>query len=318
MEPTPPKVFISHATQDKERFVIRFAERLRARGIDAWLDVWEMNPGDSLVDKIFEQGLKSCEAMIIVLSADSITSKWVREELNAGMVKRIQGTTKLIPIRLDKCEVPECLRSTIWEDIPDLEDYDLQFDRIVNGLLGHYSKPALGPRPFTGTDPPPGFPGIGTIDGRVFQIACRETISDDGWFVVTEQLCKNALAAGITRDQVEESLEILAHHQYIKPVAKIRPFPAFTVTLHGQERFLRSDMLDYKEVQQRIAVALVTATSLDSTTSIAAALDQSPRVIAFFLDMLERGNLIKVASVGSGSLRFVHEVSAELRRRASG
>lgn len=46
-----PKVFISHATPDKDRFVLEFATRLRSNGVDAWVDQWEMNPGDSLLDK---------------------------------------------------------------------------------------------------------------------------------------------------------------------------------------------------------------------------------------------------------------------------
>jgi len=59
-----PKVFISHASEDKDRFVLAFAEKLRARGIDAWLDKWEMYPGDSLVEKIFEEGIKQAQAII--------------------------------------------------------------------------------------------------------------------------------------------------------------------------------------------------------------------------------------------------------------
>ena len=54
-----PRPFISHAHADKERFVLEFARRLRSKGIDAWVDSWEMLPGDSLVDKIFNEGLKS-------------------------------------------------------------------------------------------------------------------------------------------------------------------------------------------------------------------------------------------------------------------
>jgi hypothetical protein len=46
-----PKVFISHASEDKERFVIRFAETLRCAGIEAWLDQWELRPGDSLIHR---------------------------------------------------------------------------------------------------------------------------------------------------------------------------------------------------------------------------------------------------------------------------
>ncbi len=51
---TAPKVFLSHASEDKDRFVVGFARQLRENGVDVWLDQWEMKPGDSLVDKIFE------------------------------------------------------------------------------------------------------------------------------------------------------------------------------------------------------------------------------------------------------------------------
>ena len=73
-----PKVFVSHASEDKDRFVVDFARRLRKDGVDAWLDQWEMKPGDSLVDKIFEEGLKEARAVIVVLSKVSVQKPWVR------------------------------------------------------------------------------------------------------------------------------------------------------------------------------------------------------------------------------------------------
>lgn len=88
-----PKVFISHASEDKARFVTAFATKLRENGVDAWLDHWEMLPGDSLVDKIFEEGLKSANAVIMVLSKYSVSKPWVSEELNASMVSRISNRT---------------------------------------------------------------------------------------------------------------------------------------------------------------------------------------------------------------------------------
>ena len=71
-----PKVFVSHASEDKDRFVVEFARRLRENGVDAWLDQWEMKPGDSLVDKIFEEGLKEARAVIVVLSKVSVQKPW--------------------------------------------------------------------------------------------------------------------------------------------------------------------------------------------------------------------------------------------------
>ncbi len=107
-----PKVFVSHASEDKERFVLDFATKLRSKGIDAWVDRWEINPGDSLVDKIFEEGIKNAQAVIVVLSKYSVDKPWVREELDVSVVKKINENIKLIPVvtDIDDCQVPECLK----------------------------------------------------------------------------------------------------------------------------------------------------------------------------------------------------------------
>jgi hypothetical protein len=121
------QVFISYARKDKERFVLEFARRLRAHGVDAWIDVWEMLPGDSLVDKVFEEGIKNARAMIIVLSKNSVNRPWVREELNYAFLKRLGGKLRTTPVVIDECEIPEALRSTLWEKIHDSKSYDEEF-----------------------------------------------------------------------------------------------------------------------------------------------------------------------------------------------
>ena len=128
-----PKVFISHASEDKGRFVLSFAQRLREKGVNAWVDAWEMLPGDSLVDKIFNEGLRPADAVVVVLSDASVTKPWVQKELNTAVVKNIEDRTRLIPVRLDDCQIPECLRDP--RRSPQNRPY------VVT------SKPANGPRP---------------------------------------------------------------------------------------------------------------------------------------------------------------------------
>ena len=111
---SPPKVLVSYASEDNSRFVVDFARRLRENGVDAWLDQWEMSPADSLVDKLFEEGLKDARTVIVVLSKSSVQKPWVREELNASVVNRISRGTRRIPVVIDDREVPESLRSTVW------------------------------------------------------------------------------------------------------------------------------------------------------------------------------------------------------------
>ncbi len=50
-----PKVFLSHASEDKERFVLDFARKLRESGVDVWLDRWEMLPGVKGREKMYQK-----------------------------------------------------------------------------------------------------------------------------------------------------------------------------------------------------------------------------------------------------------------------
>ena len=105
-----PIVFISHSSKDKYRFVKGLAEQLISRGIDAWYDDWELEFGDSLID-IFDKGISKCDVFLSVISKNSIGSNWVKEEFDAGFVKKIAGETKFIPIILaeDNIELPSAV-----------------------------------------------------------------------------------------------------------------------------------------------------------------------------------------------------------------
>ncbi len=163
-----PKVYLIHASEDKEKFVIDFAKRLRGKGIDVWLDKWEMYPGDSLIDKMFEEGIKNAQAFIIVLSKISVTKPWVREELNASIIKKISNGSKIIPVIIEDCEVPEVLKSTLWQEIKDLNSYDKEFERINNSIFGTSDKPILGKPPVYSTKPVVNIPGLNKTDSNDF------------------------------------------------------------------------------------------------------------------------------------------------------
>ena len=167
-----PKVFISHASEDKERFVNGFATKMRAQGVDAWVDRWEMLPGDSIIDKIFGDGIKNSQVMIIILSKNSVQKPWVREELNAGIVKRISGKCKIIPVVLDDCQVPEALQSTVWEKIADTNNYEKALNRIISAIYGRTLKPPLGSPPSHARLDIDNLSGLNRTDTFVFTTIC--------------------------------------------------------------------------------------------------------------------------------------------------
>jgi hypothetical protein len=94
-------VFISHATEDKDRFVRPLAEALRGRGVTVWYDEWELAVGDSLVEKI-DDGLGNSRFGVVVLSPAFFSKNWSRAELQAfAALEMRQSRSLLLPIWLE-------------------------------------------------------------------------------------------------------------------------------------------------------------------------------------------------------------------------
>src|SRR5579872_399162 len=96
------KIFLSYSHSDKP-FAETIARALRSKGLDVWFDQWEIQPGDSIVEKIFTNGLKDCECFLVVLSVASVASPWVRYELDSAMVRKLEGLTRVIPVLKEQC-----------------------------------------------------------------------------------------------------------------------------------------------------------------------------------------------------------------------
>lgn len=108
-------VFISHASPDKEQFVMPLSEALRARGVSVWLDQWVIELGDSISASISE-GLRQSRFGIVVLSKAFFTRAWPKKELGALFAKESSGATHIIPV-WHHIEYDE-----VWENAPLLAD----------------------------------------------------------------------------------------------------------------------------------------------------------------------------------------------------
>lgn len=202
-----PKVFISHASEDKDRFVIPLARRLRSDGVDAWLDKWEMAPGDSLVDRIFEEGIGNADVFLVVISDASVNKPWVREELNVGLVQRIEGACKLIPIVLDGASVPVALKATVWQSIGDPTDFDLEYSRVLAAIFGVTERPELGAPPaYAGAAPLPALP---PSDSIVLSALVQAVIERGDLHVDGPDLHTRCESDGLDGAMVVESLHAL-------------------------------------------------------------------------------------------------------------
>lgn len=210
-----PKVFISHASEDKERFVLEFGEKLRNKGVDAWVDEWEVKPGDSLIDKIFEEGINKADYFIIVLSENSINKKWVREELNVATIRRIEENTTIIPLIIDNSvEIPAALKHIVWVPIKDLSNYDEDLEKIVMTIFGMDKKPPINEPPqYVNYD---NVQGLSKTDAIVLK-AIGDTLLEKGTnrWLNDSQISEELISLGMPLDEIRDSLEILKTNFYI-------------------------------------------------------------------------------------------------------
>ena len=123
-------IFISHSSVDKP-FVNKLSLDLVNRGFPVWYDSWEISFADSLLDKIYN-ALDESFFLIVVLSKNSIKSKWVTKELNAALAKEDDLNRKFVlPIKIDDCEVPLKILDRVFLDfsnsyLRNLEVLDLE------------------------------------------------------------------------------------------------------------------------------------------------------------------------------------------------
>lgn len=131
-----PRIFISHSSQDKE-FARQLAEDLRRFGFDVWYDEWEIAVGDSIVEKVFS-GLAASDTLIIVLSPVSVSSRWVKEELDTAVMRRIsENNIRIMPVLIKTCEIPIPLRHIRYAEFRDNHEEGLAtlLDSLAPGHL---------------------------------------------------------------------------------------------------------------------------------------------------------------------------------------
>lgn len=131
-------IFLSHCHSDKS-FVNLLAMRLKCMGIETWVDTAVMRIGDSLIDKI-QEGINSVDYLGVVLTPESVASKWVNQELKAALSQEILSQrVKVLPILYKDCDIPLFLKDKIYADfrncMTDQHAFNLAFDFLVERLL---------------------------------------------------------------------------------------------------------------------------------------------------------------------------------------
>lgn len=194
-----PRVFLSYGTDDAF-LAEKIARALTAQGIHTWWAEWEIESGDSFRRKI-DAGLSDCTHFMVLLTPNSIMRPWVNEEIDAGFVRKVNATSRFIPIRhlLPVSALPPLLSGMLCREI----DTDLaQLKDIVSDIYGLTRKPALGPVPAAASAPYTGYSAAATLIAEIYVRETETAESHTADFEVHEI----SERTGLSQDDVVDAL----------------------------------------------------------------------------------------------------------------
>jgi hypothetical protein len=311
-----PKAFLSYSQQDKET-AHKLAADLQQRGVETWFDLWEIGAGDSLIQKIFVEGLANAAFFLVLLSPSSVKSRWVREELDAALVRRLEGVLKVMPILLEPTSIPIALRALRWVNLAD--NYDAGLRDIVKTLHGVSDKPPVGQ--------PPDFvtrlrhsvgglsPEASTIGAALVRLR-DDTAGMERYFPAKEV---HDLAQFMSPDELNDAVEELESYGLVKLIRTMgtTPYefsdlePTYALYFHFREELDHNPDADICAV----AVALTAAKEANGAT-LQETVQLSPgrlnRAVAF-LDAYGHATVLR--AFGTAPFDFMQVIATSATRR---
>ncbi len=106
------QVFISYSHKDAEQ-AEKLGNALRSKGIRVFLDRWSIGIGERIAE-VLGDGIAGSNYVIILASPESMTSKWVRSELDTALCYENEGKGTLLLVKLRECSLPPLVRGKLF------------------------------------------------------------------------------------------------------------------------------------------------------------------------------------------------------------
>lgn len=129
------RVFVSHRTESEGPLARRLSEDLERQGIPTWMAPRDVDPSTTWPQAV-EAGLRTCTHLAVLLTEPALRSRAVRHELRIAEMLRLDRRMVIVPVLLERIELPVGLRVTQEVDLTgDYTDgYADGFDDLVRSL----------------------------------------------------------------------------------------------------------------------------------------------------------------------------------------
>lgn len=140
--------FISYSSRD-ESFAGKLHFDLQEKGVRCWYAPHDMKIGERILDSIYA-AIRQREKLLLILSEKSVTSEWVRDEVERAFAEeRDRGDSVIFPVRIDdevmNSNMPWALKIRENRHIGDFKQWSIEneYQRSLQHLLRDLRRPKL-------------------------------------------------------------------------------------------------------------------------------------------------------------------------------
>lgn len=111
-----PRVFLSYSYQDQEKACL-IADKLQELGVNVFHDQFGFDIGESFVNRLYKE-IESSDFFLLLLSKNSIESRWVAKELDYAISKTLHfRDITIVPLLLSPAKIPNSLKDRVRFDL---------------------------------------------------------------------------------------------------------------------------------------------------------------------------------------------------------
>lgn len=129
----PLDVFISYSRKNKQEFVEHFCNALKQSGFNVWID-WENIPVAAPWREEVNTGIENAHTFLMVLSSESVGSKYCRDELNHAIAnnKRLIGVVWRKDFSSD--QLPVNLSQLNWISFDAPNNFENEYLKVIAAI----------------------------------------------------------------------------------------------------------------------------------------------------------------------------------------
>lgn len=136
-----PEIFLSYGRED-EVLVDQLYKDLMDKGFRPWLDRKSIKPGENW-ELAIDMAMRRADFILVCLSEKSCNKRgFIRKEIRAALEKSnemLDTDIFLIPVRLDKCELPLELKKFQWVDLFTDKGIENLSEALKEGFMRRHS-----------------------------------------------------------------------------------------------------------------------------------------------------------------------------------